>query len=192
MLGLHSCSVPNTLTCIHTHTQTHTPQHISHSPNRLKGPKLGRHWRNNLASSGCAPGAGTGFLRRQGPWEKKPGSAQPVAQKLTESGPRGLGSARGGARGPEAGADCRGSLTLGWPGPSSGYQGQGKPSRHWLGRGRRARLPGEERSTPPFLSSPVSAIRQVSSTGNGGTKAFCKARPGRGCRSSGIGCQEAR
>ena len=62
----------------------------------------------------------------------------------------------------------------------------------WLGRGRRAQLQGEERSTPPFLSSRVSAIGQVSSTGNGGTKAFCKARPGRGCRSSGIGCQEAR
>ena len=142
---------------------------------------------------GCAPGAGMVFLRRQGPWEKNKQAVRTRWPRCSQiQGQGGWARPWGGARGPVAGADCRVSLTLGWPGLSSGYQGQGKPSRHRLGRGRRAQLQGEERSTPPFLSSRVSAIRQVSSTGNGGTKAFCKARPGRGCRSSGIGCQEAR
>lgn len=99
-----------------------------------------------------------------------------MAQDAHRSRGKGAGSGLGVGQGARvAGADCRVSLTLGWPGPSSGYQGQGKPSRHRLGWGRRAQLQG--RRGPLLRSSPLGCLHwQVSSTGNGGTKAFCKAR----------------
>lgn len=86
-----------------------------------------------------------GFLRRQGPWEKNIQAMHTVAQMLTGSGARGVGAGfsrgrgrgGGGCGGQEQEQTARGcgvSLTLGRPGLSSGYQGQGKPQQTQAGQ----------------------------------------------------------